>query len=57
MEEKEFKNYKEKQRYYRERAKQEKVLWVSKEPNYGNNKNTIIKGRTYINPERKVKKK
>lgn len=56
MEEKEFKDYKEKQNYYKERAKQEKVLWVSKEPDYGNNKNTIMKGRTYINPERQVKK-
>lgn len=57
MEEKEFNNYKEKQNYYKNRAKQTKLLWLSKEPDYGENKNTIIKGRTYINPERKVKKK
>ena len=51
MEEKEFKDYKEKQRYYRERSKQEKILWISKEPDYNDRKNTIIKGRTYTKPK------
>ena len=55
MEEKEFKSYKEKQNYYKNRSKQTKLLWLSKEPDYGK-QNTIIKGRTYINPERSVKK-
>ena len=48
MEEKEFKDYKEKQRYYKERAKKTNMIWVSKEPDYNDKKNTIIKGRTYI---------
>ena len=53
MEEKEliFKNYKEKQAYYKNRAKQENMVWVSKEPNFSKNKNTIIKGRTYVKPK------
>lgn len=57
MEEKEFKNYKEKQRYYRERAKQENTIWVSKEPEFNDRKNTIIKGRTYIKPKKGVSEK
>ena len=47
----EFKNYKEKQAYYKNRAKQENMVWVSKEPNFSKNKNTIIKGRTYVKPK------
>nr|DAZ75936.1 MAG TPA: hypothetical protein [Caudoviricetes sp.] len=46
--EKQFKNYKEKQKYYKQRSKETKMFWVSKEPKYNNKKNTIIKGRTYI---------
>lgn len=45
--------YKEKQRKYEEMYKNRgKVVWVSKEPNNG-----IIKGRTYINKEKKEGKK
>ena len=53
MQEKEliFKNYKEKQAYYKNRARQENMVWVSKEPNFSKNKNTIIKGRTYVKPK------
>lgn len=53
MQEKEliFKNYKEKQSYYKNRARQENMVWVSKEPNFSKNKNTIIKGRTYVKPK------
>lgn len=48
----EFKNYKEKQKYYKEKAKSYTVFWQSKEPNYKNNKrNMIIKGRTYVKPK------
>ena len=47
----EFKNYKEKQAYYKNRARQENMVWVSKEPNFSKNKNTIIKGRTYVKPK------
>ena len=43
-----FENYKDKQKFYRERAKQEKVVWISKPPK-------IIdkgeKGRTYVKPK------
>ena len=51
MEEVKFKNYKEKQAYYKNRAKQENMVWISKEPNFSKNKNTIIKGRTYVKPK------
>lgn len=47
----EFKNYKEKQAYYKNRAKQKNMVWVSKEPNFSKNENTIIKGRTYVKPK------
>ena len=44
----EFKNYKEKQSYYKERAKQEKMVWFSKEPNDPRKQRVgLIKGRTY----------
>lgn len=48
----EFKNYKEKQQYYKQRSKNSKYVWISKEPNY-KNKSTIsvIKGRTYVKPK------
>lgn len=49
----EFKDYKEKQKYYREKAKEEKFLWVSKMPNNlrhedGKPVEQIVKGRTYV---------
>ena len=44
----EFNNYKEKQSYYKERAKQEKMVWFSKEPNNPRKQRVgLIKGRTY----------
>lgn len=43
---KEFKNYKEKQNFYRERAKQTTMRWISKSASdYG--KGSFIKGRTF----------
>lgn len=50
MEEKEFKDYKEKQKYYRNRAKEKRFFWISTEPNF-DKKKTIIKGRTYVKGE------
>lgn len=55
--EEEFKNYKEKQNYYKNRAKQSKMIWQSTEPIYEDRKNTIIKGRTYTKPKKEVSKK
>ena len=47
-----FKNYKEKQAYYKQRAKQEKMFWFSKEPADDRKKRVgLIKGRTYIKKE------
>lgn len=47
-----FKNYKEKQAYYKQRAKQEKMFWFSKEPTDDRKKRVgLIKGRTYIKKE------
>ena len=48
----EFKDYKEKQQYYKQRSKNSKYIWISKEPNH-RNKSTIsvIKGRTYVKPK------
>lgn len=43
----EFNNYKEKQKYYKERSKQKKFFWVSTD----SQKNDIVKGRTYIKPK------
>lgn len=53
MEEKEieFKSYKEKQQYYKNKLKQERFVWVSKEPVYNGKENVIIKGRTYRKPK------
>lgn len=54
MEEKEFKDYKEKQAYYKNRAKQERMFWVSTIPNGIKNnakkvkEDLIIKGKTYV---------
>lgn len=49
--EKEFKDYKEKQAYYKQRAKQCTMTWVSKEHDIKGKKNNIIKGRTYVKPK------
>lgn len=46
-----FKDYKEKQAYYKQRAKQNTMVWVSKEPDLKGKKNNIIKGRTYVKPK------
>lgn len=47
-----FKNYKEKQAYYKQRAKQTKMFWFSKEPTDDRKKRVgLIKGRTYIKPK------
>lgn len=47
-----FKNYKEKQAYYKQRAKQKKMFWFSKEPTDDRKKRVgLIKGRTYIKKE------
>lgn len=47
-----FKNYKEKQTYYKQRAKQKKMFWFSKEPTNDRKKRVgLIKGRTYIKKE------
>ena len=46
--EQEFTSYKEKQAYYKQRAKQEKMVWFSKEPNNPRKQRVgLIKGRTY----------
>lgn len=47
-----FKNYKEKQAYYKQRSKQEKMFWFSKEPIDDRKKRVgLIRGRTYIKKE------
>lgn len=49
--EKTFKNYKEKQNYYREKAKEFKTIWESRDvPPI---KGLLGKGRTYIKPKQK----
>lgn len=48
----EFKNYKEKQQFYKNRCKQKNTIWVSKDVlNDFTKKNSIIKGMTYIKPK------
>lgn len=52
----EFANYKEKQKYYRDKSKEEKYFFVSKMPNNLRHENgkavtQIIKGRTYVKPK------
>lgn len=44
----EFKDYKEKQEYFKNRSKESKIVWISK---MNDNKNKIIKGRTYVKPK------
>lgn len=49
-----FKNYKEKQAYYKKRAKQTEMCWFSAEPKDTRKKKVgLIKGRTYIKKENK----
>jgi len=48
----EFKDYKEKQKYYRERAKQTKLFWNSTGTiNKGTKEKPCWNGRTYIKPK------
>lgn len=48
----EFKDYKEKQKYYRERAKQTKLFWNSIGTiNKGTKEKPRWNGRTYIKPK------
>ena len=54
MNDNDFKNYKEKQQHYKNILKQERMIWVSTEPNH--KKNSIIKGRTYFKPKEVDKK-
>lgn len=52
MQEPEFKDYKEKQRYYRRKSKDFDWVWISTELDYDKkNKNNIVKGRTYVKKE------
>lgn len=44
----EFKDYKEKQAYYKELAKQEKMLFISKGPTHPRLNLGSKKGRTYV---------
>lgn len=47
-----FKDYKEKQAYFRQLAKQQKIFWFSAEPKDPKNKRVgLIKGRTYVKKE------
>lgn len=55
-EEKTFKDYKEKQKYYRNKTKEVRYAWVSKMPNNlrhedGKPVEEIVKGRTYVKEE------
>ena len=52
MEEQNFKDYKEKQQYYKNLSKQCRVLFTSTPRGY-DKKKSVIKGRTYINVDRK----
>lgn len=45
----EFKDFKEKQKYYSKRAKEGKMVWVSKEPL--NSPYRDKKGKTYVKPK------
>lgn len=45
----EFKNYKEKQAYYKALSKREKLLWISTPNNFIKDRSKrIIKGSTYV---------
>lgn len=43
-----FENYKDKQKFYKERAKQEKMFFISKPPK---SMDKGEKGRTYVKPK------
>lgn len=47
-----FENYKDKQKFYKERAKQQKVFWISKPPKFLDKGE---KGRTYVKPKEENK--
>ena len=48
----EFKDYKEKQKFYKARAKQETMFWISSAPiNTQEKRKKIRKGLTYIKPK------
>ena len=48
----EFKDYKEKQKYYRDKAKEVKVFWVSTGTiNKGTKEKPRFNGKTYIKPK------
>lgn len=52
----EFKDYKEKQRYYEERSKDSKLFWISCDPLIKENLQhkkieKVVKGRTYVKPK------
>jgi len=51
----EFKDYKEKQKFYKERAKQERVVWISSSPTNPRLRKGITKGSTYIKPKEEKK--
>lgn len=47
-----FKDYKEKQKYYKELSKRTKTFWFSCEPKDPKHKRVgLIKGRTYVKKE------
>lgn len=47
-----FKNYKEKQAYYKQKASEKTMAWCSTPPNYVKDRSKrIIKGSTYIKPK------
>lgn len=53
----EFKDYKEKQKYYKNRSEQQNILWESTAPRLKNGKkNPLLKGKTYINVNKEKKK-
>lgn len=45
-----FKNYKEKQAYYRKKAKEKRVFWESREKKTIGMRTYLGPGRTYIKP-------
>ena len=47
-----FENYKDKQKFYKERAKQQKVFWISKPPKFLDKGE---KGRTYVKTKEEKK--
>ena len=48
----EFKDYKEKQKFYKARAKQENIFWISIDPiDYNKKRKGIKKGLTYVKPK------